>query len=101
MSLAREMRRGRFLKARLGVNGSQKAARSLGTSARGATVGLATAATVIMRTPWGEMIVPNDASRVILCPGAAPGKMAMEREGTSSQGHEGDHDFGPDAKAHR
>ena len=34
MSLAREMSRGFFLKARLGVNGSQKALRSFGTSAR-------------------------------------------------------------------
>src|SRR5579863_2025063 len=36
MSLAREIRRGFFLKARFEVNGSQKASRSLGTSARGA-----------------------------------------------------------------
>ena len=35
MSLAREMSRGLFLKARLGVNGSQNALKSLGTSARG------------------------------------------------------------------
>ena len=34
MSLAREMSRGLFLKARLGVNGSQNALKSFGTSAR-------------------------------------------------------------------
>ena len=45
MSLAREMSRGLFLKARLGVNGSQKALKSFGTSARGA--GLTAAAVVI------------------------------------------------------
>jgi hypothetical protein len=41
MSFEREMSRGRFLKERFGVNGSQKAARSFGTSARKAALALA------------------------------------------------------------
>src|SRR5271157_3413642 len=51
MSFEREMRRGRFLKARFGVKGSQKAARSLGTSAR--TAGLGLAAVVIRARSFG------------------------------------------------
>ena len=49
MSLAREMSRGFFLKARLGVNGSQNALKSLGTSARWA--GLTAVAVVIGTAP--------------------------------------------------
>src|SRR5208337_783788 len=51
MSLERAMSRGRFLKARFGVNGSQNAARSLGTSAR--TAGLGLAAVVIRARSFG------------------------------------------------
>jgi hypothetical protein len=39
--LEREISRGRFLNARFGVNGIQNAARSLGTSARGAAADMA------------------------------------------------------------
>jgi hypothetical protein len=59
MSLAREMSRGLFLKARLGVNGSQNALKSLGTSARWA--GGFTAAAVVIgslssgRSLWRTM----------------------------------------------
>src|ERR1700688_2638016 len=48
MSLAREMSRGFFLKARLGVNGSQNALKSFGTSARWA--GGFTAVAVVIGT---------------------------------------------------
>src|SRR5580692_6308921 len=51
MSLERAMSRGRFLKARFGVNGIQKAARSFGTSAR--TAGLGLAAVVIRARSFG------------------------------------------------
>ena len=50
MSLARETRRGFFLKARLGVNGSQNALKSFGTSARWAG-DFTAVAVVIGRSP--------------------------------------------------
>src|SRR5271166_6063998 len=71
MSLERETSRGRFLKARLGVNGIQKAARSLGTSARTTGLGLAT---VVMgaRSLEGcfgrRLVAADDASRSRSCP---------------------------------
>src|ERR1700733_10208922 len=57
MSLAREMSRGFFLKARLGVNGSQNALKSFGTSARGA--GLTAAAVFIGSAPSGQSSLPR------------------------------------------
>ncbi len=59
------MSRGRFLKARFGVNGSQRAARSFGTSARATELGLAT---VVMRAPRGRLPLPDDGSHVFFCP---------------------------------
>src|SRR5271168_1020557 len=75
MSLEREMSRGFFLNARLGVNGSQNASRSLGTSAaRGVASGLAAVTVVICRTsPWEGLVGADDGSGVFFCPvGARP-----------------------------
>src|SRR5271168_1219932 len=70
MSLEREMSRGFFLNARLGVNGSQNASRSLGTSAaRGVASGLAAVTVVICRTsPWEGLVGADDGSGVFFCP---------------------------------
>ena len=63
------MRRGFFLKERFGVNGSQNAARSLGTSAaRDVAAGLAAAAVVIGGHLLGGLIGGNDGSGANLCP---------------------------------
>ena len=61
------MSRGLFLKARLGVNGSQNALKSLGTSARWAG-GFTAAAVVIGSLSSGRSIVANDACRIGFCP---------------------------------
>src|SRR5271156_1413892 len=70
MSLEREMSRGFFLNARLGVNGSQNASRSLGTSAaRGVASGLAAVTVVICRTsPWEGLVGADDGSGVVFFP---------------------------------
>src|SRR5271156_5938591 len=60
MSLAREMSRGFFLNARLGVKGSQNASRSFGTStARGVAAGLAAVAGGIRGTLLGNDRLPR------------------------------------------
>src|SRR6185312_12772750 len=67
MSLAREMSRGFFLKARLGVNGSQKALKSLGISARGA--GLTAAGLFIGRLSFGRGLMgPDNGGGAPVCP---------------------------------
>ena len=60
MSLARETSRGLFLKARLGVNGSQNALRSLGTSVRWA--GLTAVAVVIRAFSWRRSLARTMAA---------------------------------------
>src|SRR5271167_4989203 len=77
MSLARAMSRGRFLKARFGVNGSQKASRSFGMSARAAAVGLTG---VVMGTPWRlrRLNAPDEGQAPFTL--ASPGPLHNERE---------------------
>ena len=66
MSLAREMSRGFFLKARLGVNGIQNALKSLGTSARWA--GLTAAAVFIGSVSSSAIIAADNGGGAPVCP---------------------------------
>ena len=64
MSLAREMSRGRFLKARLAVKGIQYALKSFGTSARWA--GGFTAVAVVIGTVSKDRCLPRTMARAPL-----------------------------------
>src|SRR5271165_3000577 len=81
MSLEREMRRGRFLKARLGVNGSQNASRSLGTSARAGASAVASVInglhgrlvfSTMPAAPSFVQFLLRRRSRIVRARGAAP-----------------------------
>jgi len=64
MSLAREMSRGFFLKARLGVNGSQNALKSFGTSARWAG-GFTAVAVVIGSVSKSALLGADNGGNVV------------------------------------
>ena len=65
MSLAREMSRGFFLKARLGVNGNQNALKSLGTSARWAGGFTAVAVVIVAVLLRARLLAPTMAAALL------------------------------------